>query len=237
MPDERARRTTRSIPTRERILSEVQQLIASKGVYGFTLRDVAAPLGVQVPAIYKHYADRDDVLIEVSRLFIQTLAQEFRIPAGGLERPARTLRRALDAFVDFHIANPGYVRLSLVDFATPGGGMEYVKRAAGGPFEVSVRSGPLTPMYERVREIIEAGHRAGSFRQVRALDFYRLIKASLLFHLVFPDDMLLKGNASPAQIRAVKRDLWDVAVRYLAPAVARRADTGRSTRRDKRVSE
>jgi AcrR family transcriptional regulator len=224
MSEQRAPRSARGIPTRERILSEVQQLIASKGVYGFTLRDIAEPLGVQVPAIYKHYADRDDVLIEVSRLFIEALAQEFRIPPGGLEQPVRTLRRALDAFVDFHIAHPAYVRLSLVDFATPGGGMEYIKRAAGGPFVLSIRSGPLAPMYERVREIIEAGHRAGHFRSVGALDFYRLIKASLLFHLVFPDDVLLKGRAPRAQVMAVKADLWDVAARYLDPGETQRSD-------------
>jgi AcrR family transcriptional regulator len=237
MSDQQARRTIRGIPTRERILGEVQQLIASKGVYGFTLRDIARPLGVQVPAIYKHYVDRDDVLIEVSRLFIEALAQEFRISPGGLEQPVRTLRRALNEFVEFHIAHPGYVRLSLVDFATPGGGMEYIKRVAGGAFEDSIRSGPLTPMYQRVRGILEAGHRAGSFRRVGALDFYRLVKASLLFHLVFPDDALLKGRAPRGQVTAVKTALWDVAVRYLEPVTAKDLRAGRNTAREKRASE
>jgi AcrR family transcriptional regulator len=50
-------------PTRERILDEVERLIAGKGVYGFKLRDVAEPLDVRVPAIYKHYKSRDDVLV------------------------------------------------------------------------------------------------------------------------------------------------------------------------------
>ena len=48
------KRRNATVPTSERILDEVERLIAAKGVYGFRLRDVAEPLGVQVPAIYKH---------------------------------------------------------------------------------------------------------------------------------------------------------------------------------------
>ena len=74
----RMKRRRAGVPTRERILDEVERLIASKGVYGFKLRDVAKPLHVQVPAIYKHYASRDDVLVEVSRRFIGLLAVQFQ---------------------------------------------------------------------------------------------------------------------------------------------------------------
>jgi AcrR family transcriptional regulator len=216
MPADSAERR-QTVPTRARILNEVQRLITSKGVYGFTLRDVAVPLGVQVPAIYKHYADRDDMLIEVSRRFICALAEQFRLPDEPLRAPRAALRCALDEFVEFHLANPAYVRLSLVDFATPGGGMEYIKLAAGGPFRASIRRGPLAPMYRRVSRLIKAGVRTADFRSVAPLDFYRLVKASLLFHLVFPDDTLLTGRPSTARVTNVKAALWDVAYRYLKP--------------------
>ena len=205
------------VPTRARILNEVQRLITSKGVYGFTLRDVAAPLGMQVPAIYKHYADRDDVLIEVSRRFIHALAEQFRLPEESLHTPLAALRCALDEFVDFHLANPAYVRLSLVDFATPGGGMEYIKLATGGPFRESIRRGPLAPMHRRVSRLIKAGVHNGDFRPVAPLDFYRLVKSSLLFYLVFPDDALLIRRPSAARVATVKAALWDLACRYLKP--------------------
>ncbi len=228
------------VPTRALILNEVQRLITTKGVYGFTLRDVATPLGVQVPAIYKHYASRDDVLIEVSRRFIEALAQQFHVSEEALRAPVAALRRALDEFVDFHLANPAYVRLSLIDFATPGGGMEYIKLASGGPFQESIRGGPLAPMYQRVSRLIEAGRRGGDFRRVVPLDFYRLVKASLLFHLVFPDDVLLTDSPRGAEVGAVKTALWDVASRYLEPnpprssrrkQASRAAKPGRTGRR------
>ncbi|MDB6085739.1 MAG: hypothetical protein JWN43_3620, partial [Gammaproteobacteria bacterium] len=45
------KRRSAKMPTRERILDEVERLIASKGVYGFKLRDVAERLDMKVPAI------------------------------------------------------------------------------------------------------------------------------------------------------------------------------------------
>lgn len=212
-----AQRRGATVPTRARILNEVQRLITIKGVYGFTLRDVATPLGVQVPAIYKHYADRDDMLIEVSRRFIHALAEQFWLSEGALREPAVALRCALDEFVEFHLANPAYVRLSLVDFATPGGGMEYIKLATGGSFRENIRRGPLAPMHRRVSRLIKAGVDSGDFRRVSALDFYRLVKASLLFNLVYPDDALLTSRPSAVQVASAKTALRDVAFRYLKP--------------------
>jgi len=214
MPAAAAPRSAR-VPTRERILDEVERLIAVKGVYGFTLKDVAEPLRVQVPAIYKHYTSRDDVLVEVSRRFIALLAQQFR-PEPALAPPA-AMRRALDAFVDFKMAHPAYVRLALIDFATPGGGMEYVKLAAGGSFRENFSGGPLAAMHTRLRRLLRAGLRSGEFRAVDPSDFYGVVKSALLIRLVFPDDELLVRPPTRAEVGAVQRWLWDVALGYLAP--------------------
>lgn len=203
--------------TRVLILDEVERLIAQKGIAGFTLEDVAAPLNLRVPSIYKHFANRDDVMIEVARRFIGALSHQFAIVADDARDARTALHANCDAFVDFHVAHPAYVRLSLIDFATPQGGMEYVKRAAGGPFRANFRSGPLAPMHRRLQHLLGAGRRNGSFRAVDALEFYRLLKASLLVQLVFPDDQLLLARRSPARVRRIKAQLWDLACRYLEP--------------------
>ena len=204
-----------SAPTRQRILDEAERLIAVKGVYGFTLRDIAEPLGVQVPAIYKHYKSRDDVLIEVSRRYIILLAAQFELRPDL--PPGAALRAALDTFVDLIVKHPAYARLALVDLATPGGGMEYVKLAAGGSFKENFGGGPLAPMHSRLRKLLQAGIRSGDFRQADASDVYRILKAALLIRLVFPDDELLLRVPSTAEIRATKRWLWDIAIGHLAP--------------------
>jgi len=200
------------VPTRERILDEVERLIACKGVYGFKLRDVAEPLDVRVPAIYKHYKSRDDVLVEVSRRFITLLAGQFQ-PSPGLDAPA-ALRAALDRFVEFKMLHPAYVRLALADFATPGGGMDYVKLAAGGSFQDNFSDGPLATMHVRLRALLRSGTRSGAFRRIDPTDFYRVVKSALLIRLVFPDDALLLARPSLAEVRSVQRWLWDLASRY-----------------------
>lgn len=206
-------------PMRQRILDEAERLIAVKGVYGFTLRDIAAPLGVQVPAIYKHYRSRDGVLIEVSRRFIALLASQFELRPELT--PVAAFRVALERFVELMMGHPAYVRLALVDFATPGGGMDYVKLAAGGSFKENLVRGPLAAMHARLRELVQAGIRSGEFRSVGASDIYRLLKASLLIRLVFPDDRLLLRQPTSRELRDTKRWIWDIASRHLAPRAAK----------------
>jgi AcrR family transcriptional regulator len=216
----RAKRTSlssdpASAPTRERILDEAERLIATKGVFGFTLKDISDPLEVRVPAIYKHYASRDDVLVAVSRRFIALLSEQFSYAPEALAQPLRTLQQVVEEFARLHLAHPAYVRLSLIDFATPRGGIEYVRLAAGGPFRSNLSAGPLAPMHRRLRTLLEAGVKSGDFRDVAEVDFYRLIKSVLLVRLVFPDDLLSTFPVSAASKRNLKRMLWDTALRHI----------------------
>src|SRR6185312_2973404 len=202
-------------PTRERILDEAERLIVTKGVFGFTLKDISDPLEVRVPAIYKHYESRDDVLVAVSRRFVTLLSQQFSYPPEALAQPLQTLQQVVEEFARFHLAHPAYVRLSLIDFATPQGGMEYIRLAAGGPFRSNLSAGPLAPMHRRLRLLLEAGTKSGDFRDIAAIDFYRLIKSVLLIRLVFPDDLLSTSPANAASQRNVERMLWDTALRHV----------------------
>jgi hypothetical protein len=114
-----------------------------------------------------------------------------------------------------------------------------VKRAAGGSFQQNFRGGPLAAMHTRLRKLLAAGVRANDFRSVDASAFYGLIKASLLIHLVFPDDALLLRRPGPGELRAAQRFLWDVAAGYLAPrakAVRHRGPRVRSPSRSARAA-
>jgi AcrR family transcriptional regulator len=202
--------------TRELILDEAERLIALKGVFGFGLKDITDPLGFQVPAIYKHYENRDDVLVAVSRRYIALLSRQFRYPAEAVAHPTEALKHVVAEFVQFHMRHPAYVRLSLVDYATPEGGMEYIRRAAGGPFRANLNAGPLAPMHRRLRKLIRAGHAAGEFRLTSELDFYRVIKAALLIRLVFPDDLLVDPSPKRSVVQSIEVSLWDTAYHYIA---------------------
>ena len=201
-------------PTRERILDQAERFIAQKGVFGFHLKEIATPLDIKVPAIYKHFKNRDDVLIEVSRRFIFLLSQQFQFNPRVSAK--KSMERALKEFVDFNIEHPAYVRLALVDFATPQGGMEYVRIAAGGTFKENFAAGPLEAMHKRLEHALTAGKKEGVFREIDALEYYRVIYSNTLLNLVFPEDTLLTSIPVKNQVKRVKQNLIDVAFRFLS---------------------
>ncbi len=213
------------IPTRDLILDEAERLIAQKGVHGFTLKEIVEPLGIQAPSIYRHYLSKEDVLVALARRYITLLAQQYNYSAAALAHPTSTLRDCIIEYTRFHIAHPAYVRLALVDFSTPGGGVDYVRLAAAGSFRANVSSGPLEPYHRRLRRLIAAGQKLGEFRLLSEFDFIRVVKGSLMLRLVFPDDLLAEANPDPAGARAVEMWLWDVVYRYIArrPRARRRA--------------
>jgi AcrR family transcriptional regulator len=211
------------IPTRDLILDEAERLIAQRGVHGFTLKDIVDPLGIRAPSIYRHYESRDEILIAVASRYIQLLSQQYSYSEQALAHPMSTLRDGLVEYTRFHIAHPAYVRLALVDFSTPGGGVEYVRLAAAGSFRANVSSGPLEPYHRRLRRLIAAGQRTGEFRLLSEFDFIRVVKGSLMLRLVFPDDLLADPTVKPATLRSIETWLWDVAHRY----IARRPDARR----------
>jgi hypothetical protein len=108
------------------------------------------------------------------------------------------------------------VRLALVDFATPDGGMEYLRLAAGGTFHDNVSTGPVAEMQRRLAKLLRAGYRQGELRPLSPIDFFRVVKGALLLRLVFPDDLLIDPAPSRALIRSVEAWVWDIASRYTA---------------------
>ncbi len=202
------------VSTRQLILDRAEQLIARDGVFGLQLKDIAQPLGIQVPAIYKHFKNRDAVLIGVGQRFIAQLAMQFEYPQELA--PWDALRHALDEFARFKLENPAYVRLSLIDFATPQGGIEYVKLAAGGDFAENLNAGPLAAMHQRIRELLQSGVTSGDFREVDPVDFYRLAYGTVSMQLVFPDDSLMLSPSSDG-LSKLQQSLWEHCQRFLKP--------------------
>lgn len=199
----------------ERILDVAESLIATHGVFGFILKDLAGPLAVRVPTIYEHYSSRDDVLIALRGRFIDLLSMQFTYAPEALADPRQTLQQVVGEFARFHMTHPAYVRLSLADLATPEGGMAHVRLAAGGVFRSNLTTGPLAPMHRRLGALLQTGQRAGAFQEIHEVDFYRLIQSALLIRLVFPDDLLIPPRPSQTVQRNIERMLCDVALRHI----------------------
>lgn len=64
-------RRARGNRTRERILRAAIELFGSRGFESTSMKDLASAAGVQAPAIYNHFASKEDVLVAASTWAMQ----------------------------------------------------------------------------------------------------------------------------------------------------------------------
>ncbi|WP_161995694.1 TetR family transcriptional regulator, partial [Rhodococcus sp. YH1] len=84
---------------RRQLLQAAARLVAERGFNGVRLEDLGAAVGISGPAVYRHFPNKDallvELLVDISR----------RLLAGGTDVIDHTdePRRALDRLVDFHL--------------------------------------------------------------------------------------------------------------------------------------
>lgn len=102
-------------PTRERILIEASKLLQESGLGGFSMRKLASVLELSATALYRHYADKEQLLVaacaEGFERFATSLWQALQEPTDW-ERLRATPRQ----YLQFAMAEPHFYR---VMFMTP----------------------------------------------------------------------------------------------------------------------
>lgn len=89
---------------RTRILQAAADLLSEGGSEAVTTRRVAAAAGVQPPAIYRHFGDKDGLLEAVAEhVYAAFVAAK---QAGAADDPVDGLAEGWDAAVEFGLANP-----------------------------------------------------------------------------------------------------------------------------------
>ena len=90
------------------------ELARAKGPDGVVLREVARQLGVSHNAAYRHFADRDDLLLEIAGRGMALLAERMRahsvrVPTNvdDITRARSQLKEIGRAYVEFAFAEPG----------------------------------------------------------------------------------------------------------------------------------
>jgi AcrR family transcriptional regulator len=81
------------------------ELIAERGVAGFSLAEASRRLGVTVAAPYRHFADRDELLAAVAVRASRALSDTVAAETGHADTPAEQLAAAARAYVRFAAAN------------------------------------------------------------------------------------------------------------------------------------
>lgn len=95
---------------REQVLTAAVNLLAEVGPAGLSTRAVAAAAGVQTPALYRLFADKDGLLDAVATFGFESYLAEKRAFEPSPD-PIDDLRRGWDVHVEFGLANPALYTL------------------------------------------------------------------------------------------------------------------------------
>jgi len=132
-------------------------LLGGADEHAVSMRAVAEAVGVTPPAIYRHFADKDELLLEVcERRFTEF---DVQIEAAGADAgdPVTALRLRAEAYVRFGLTHPEHYRIL---FLKGPGGVE--RRAAE-------RGGAGRRAFEHLVAAVQAGIDADRLRSDDAM--------------------------------------------------------------------
>lgn len=110
---------------RAALLDAAVEVIDEIGPQGLTIREVARRVGVSHAAPYRHFNDRDDlILTAVEHGFELLLATMEAAKAAAAQDPVSQFAASGLAYLDFALGNPAYYRVMFSgDLLSPGGNL------------------------------------------------------------------------------------------------------------------
>lgn len=96
---------------RGEILQAAERIFIAEGYQGATIRRIADEVGVSSTALYMHFRDKDEILLEICDGAIEEVLRiNTEISAQPIDAVAR-VRLMLDAYMDFALASPNAYQL------------------------------------------------------------------------------------------------------------------------------
>ncbi len=96
---------------RGEILQAAERIFLAEGYQGATIRKIADEVGVSSTALYMHFRDKDEILLEICDGAIELLLkQNSEIAARPVDAVTR-VRLMLDAYMTFALENPNAYQL------------------------------------------------------------------------------------------------------------------------------
>ncbi len=112
---------------RGEILIAAERIFVREGYHGATIRKIADEVGVSSTALYMHFRDKSEILVEICEgVFAHLIAQTDAIAALPID-PVERVRRILEAYMRFGLENPNAYQLV---FASPPGALSESKLEA-----------------------------------------------------------------------------------------------------------
>ena len=96
---------------RAEILDAAQRIFVECGYEGATIRRIADEVGVSSTALYMHFRDKSEILVEIcAGVLAKLIAVNTELSAAELD-PVLRVHRMLEAYIDFAWDNPNAYRL------------------------------------------------------------------------------------------------------------------------------
>jgi len=149
------RRERERTETREKILDAARELFIEEGFDGVSMRKIADRIEYSPTAIYMHFADKEQLFMEICHEDFRRLAQSM-VGLAQVPDPVERLRRIGDAYIEFGLENPNHYRTMFMTPHPPIADSEEALKGKGNPEEDA---------YELLRATVREALSAGAFRE------------------------------------------------------------------------
>ncbi len=146
------RRERERIELREKILEAARELFITEGYDGVSMRKVAEKIEYSPTAIYVHFADKEQLFLELCHEDYRRLAESFVALAHNPD-PIYRLRQIAFSYIDFGLRNPNHYRMMFMT-AHP---------CIADPDQLG-KGNPEEDSYEFLRQTVREAIAAGAFR-------------------------------------------------------------------------
>ncbi|OBJ82979.1 TetR/AcrR family transcriptional regulator [Mycobacterium asiaticum] len=116
-PDSPNRRSQLKSDRRLQLLSAAERLFAERGFLAVRLEDIGAAAGVSGPAIYRHFPNKESLLVELLVGISANLLAGARAVSDRGGDAAATLDGLIDFHLDFALGEPDLIRIQDRDLA------------------------------------------------------------------------------------------------------------------------
>lgn len=191
---------------RDEILETTERMLLETGSFeAVSIRAVADAVGVTPPSIYRHFADKTELIFEVCARHFAALEDHIRQVCDGIEDPVDKLAALGTAYIAFGVANPEPYRIMFMTRAdvAPAAYQGHVL-AESAAFDLLVQcaqhcidTGRFRPEYADAFQLA-----LGFWARVHGLTSLRVSKPGL----PWPDDPSFVDDYAEMCLRGVVRD-------------------------------
>lgn len=142
--------------TRQKILDVARKMISQEGLGAVSMRKIGKKVGISQVAIYRHFADKNELVAQIIDEGYQRLVQNLRSAADKSNNPAEFIPNVIKAYVDFALADPNFYKA--VMFSSNGATRKQVNSLSPGVARTR-------DTFRLVNKILEDGMAQGIFRE------------------------------------------------------------------------